>query len=74
MNLNVKDHVSNDKVVKFLYYRSKELWYMTELGLKFPVPIEDAGEATFFVEDRAMLFMRYIRKYIEKVKESEKMP
>ena len=46
-----------------------ELWYRTECGFKFPVPIsEDAGNTTFLVEDRAMLFMRYIKKQIVAVK------
>ena len=58
--MKIKDHISDNKKVKFLYYRSKELWYETELGLKFPVPIEDTGEATFLSEDKAIMFMRYV--------------
>jgi len=33
----------------------------TECGFRFPVPISEAGTATFLAEDRALLFMRYIR-------------
>ena len=36
-------------------------------GFRFPVPISDAGTATFLAEDRAMLFMRYIRRQIADV-------
>lgn len=31
----------------------------------FPVPIEDTGDGQFNVEDKAIIFMRYIRKYLE---------
>lgn len=69
---NIKDHVSNGKTVKFLYYRAKELWYETELGFKFPVPIDDTGEATFLASDKAMLFMRYIRKHMDAIQTEQK--
>ncbi len=57
------------KKVTFLHYAHKELWYTTECGFEFPVPIEDCGDATFLAEDKAMLFMRYIRKHIELINE-----
>ena len=66
--LTVKDMVKGDKKVHFLYYRSKELWYRTDDGFVFPVPIDDTGDATFLNEDRAILFMRYIRKQLEEKK------
>jgi len=31
----------------------------------FPVPLEDVGDATLEAEDKAITFMRYIRKAIE---------
>ena len=34
----------------------------------FPVPIDDTGDGEFNAEDRAILFMRYIRKYLENIK------
>lgn len=70
---NIKDIVKDNKKVNFVNYHDKELWYKTECNFHFPVPIDDIGNATFMAEDRAMLFMRYIRKhisYIEKVKNS----
>lgn len=57
--------VSGGKRVTFSHYRHKELWYKTECGFEFPVPIDDTGDATFMASDKAMLFMRYIRKHIE---------
>lgn len=60
--MNIKDLVK-DQRVQFQYYRDKELWYKTTNGFLFPVPISDVGNATFLAEDKAILFMRYIRKY-----------
>jgi hypothetical protein len=61
----IKEMVSNGKTVRFAYYHDLNLWYVTECGFEFPVPIEDIGTATFLNEDRAMLFMRYIRKHLD---------
>lgn len=65
--LSIKDMVKDGKKVRFSYYRSGELWYTTEDGFNFPVPISDTGEAAFMNEDKAMLFMRYIRKHMEMI-------
>jgi hypothetical protein len=61
----IKEMVQNNQKVAFRFYRDGQLWYATECGFEFPVPIEEAGTATFFAEDRAILFMRYIRKHME---------
>lgn len=58
------DMVKGDKKVFFKFYRAKELHYETEDGFQFVVPIEDTGDGVFLAEDKAMLFMRYIRKQI----------
>lgn len=67
--MNLKEMVSNNKQVTFEYYKSGELWYKTECGFIFPVPIEDTGDGKFLNQDKAMFFMRYIRKYIDKINE-----
>ncbi len=59
---SLKELVAGDKTVQFMHYRKGELWYKTDCGFEFPVPIEDTGDGTFLSTDRAMLFMRYIRK------------
>ena len=64
---NLKDLVKDGKKVSFKFYRQKELWYVTEDGFEFPVPIEDCGDGIFLNEDKAMLFMRYIRKHLEMI-------
>ena len=52
----------NGKTVKFVYCRDGALWYRTECGFEFPVPFAEMGTATFYAEDRAPLFIRYIRR------------
>ncbi len=69
----IKEMVKDNKKVFFLYIRNNEIWYRTECGFKFPVPISDIGEATLLPEDKAILFMRYINphlKMINQVRES----
>ena len=61
----LKELVANGKRVHFEMYRKGELHYKTEDGFQFTVPIEDCGDGAFLVEDKAMLFMRYIRKQLE---------
>jgi hypothetical protein len=72
MNLTLKEIVK-DNVVRFVEYRKGFLYYsvltigeedMVDIHL-FPVPIEDCGDATFPAEEKAILFMRYIRKAID---------
>jgi hypothetical protein len=60
----LKEMIVNNQKVRFSFYRDGQLWYETECGFRFPVPIEDVGTATFLAEDRAILFMRYIRKQL----------
>lgn len=66
--MNLKEQLQG--VVTFQFYKDKSLWYKTEKDFVFPVPIEDIGSATFLVQDKAILFMRYIRKHIELTKET----
>jgi hypothetical protein len=61
----IKQMVENKQKVRFRFYRDGQLWYATECGFEFPVPIAEAGTATFLAEDKAILFMRYIRRYME---------
>lgn len=67
-NLNIKEMVKDGKRVQFCHYKHGELFYKTECGFMFPVPISDTGDGVFLNEDKAMLFMRYIRKQIEAIK------
>ena len=68
--MNIKDMVK-DKTVSFVHYFDKELWYVTEDGFEFPVPIDDIGNATFLAHDKAIMFMRYIRKHLKTLEEAK---
>lgn len=61
--LTLKDHVRGE--VHFTHYFDGNLWYRTDSNFSFPVPISDIGVATFNAVDKAILFMRYIRKHME---------
>ena len=72
--LSIKDLIKNNDVV-FLDYRRNNLWYSIDnedINFIFPVPIDDIGNATFNCRDRAILFMRYIRKYHDSITKEEK--
>jgi hypothetical protein len=56
----------------FTRYRQGNLYYQTEDGFEFPVPLEDIGDATFLAEDKALLLMRYIRKVLALTSEKDK--
>ena len=57
--------VDRGKKVHFSWYREGELWYVTDCGFEFPVPVSDIGNALLLKEDKAIFFMRYIRKHVE---------
>ena len=60
----IKELVKNN-TVRFTRYFDGDLWYeVVEEGFHFPVPVSEAGTSTFLAEDKAILFMRYIRKHI----------
>jgi len=61
-----------NKVVTFQYYKEGNLWYNTECGFAFPVPISDTGTATMLVSDKAILFMRWISAEVVVVEGYEK--
>src|SRR5580698_6685952 len=61
MKMTMTEMVKN-KTVKFVCYRDGELNYITEDGFEFSVPLSDTGTGTFKAEDKAIYFMRWIRK------------
>ena len=63
IEMNIK-YMVKDKQVTFLYYRENELWYTTECGFEFPVPINDVGTGYMNAQDKAILYMRWIRKHL----------
>ena len=69
--MNIKDMVKGQKKVRFSFYRAGELFYITECGFEFPVPISDAGDGVFLNEDKAIYYMRYIRKHIQYIEDAK---
>lgn len=69
--MSIKDMVKDNKTVRFKFYRKGELFYETECGFLFPVPISDTGDGQFNDVDKAMYFMRYIRKHIKNIEDEK---
>ena len=61
-----KEHVNKGEMAHFEYFRDEEFWYRTDKGLLFPVSLKEAlvGRATFLAHDKAIYFMRWIRRYV----------
>ena len=64
---SLKELVKENRV-HFSYYRKGFMYYTVKHRdnlYQFPVPIDDIGDATLNKEDKAILFMRYIRKALD---------
>lgn len=61
--MNIKEIVKNQNA-HFVFYRDQSLFYETDNGFQFSVPISEAGSATINSQEKAILLMRYIRKHI----------
>lgn len=65
--MNLKDLIK-DNVVEFAFYRKGYAYYQImfeNIKYRFSVPLSDVGDATLLNKDKAMIFMRYIRKAVE---------
>jgi hypothetical protein len=66
--MNIKEIVK-DNTVHFVRYRQGFAYYGVNVPWQgehvFPVPLADIGDATLERQDKAILFMRYIRKALE---------
>ena len=69
--MNIKDIVKNQNA-HFVFYRDRALFYETDNGYQFPVPISDAGSATLNKQEKAIFLMRYIRKHMENTEKAKK--
>ena len=63
MSIDIKRAISSQRKARFSYYRDGSLWYVTEFGEIFSVPVSDIGNATFNAEEKALHLMRYMRKW-----------
>ena len=63
--MNITDIVRGN-TVRFVRYRQGIAYYGVSVpndgAYQFPVPLEDIGEATLELEDKAIYFMRYIKR------------
>jgi hypothetical protein len=62
--------IVKDNTVRFVKYRKGFAYYAVRVPAEgvdyvFPVPLSDVGDATLLASDKALLFMRYIRKAID---------
>jgi len=67
--MDIKEIVK-DNEVRFAKYRQGFAYYTVRvpsdgIDYTFPVPLSDIGDATLLASDKAIVFMRYIRKAIE---------
>ena len=67
--MDIKEIVK-DNAVFFAKYRQGLVYYTVRVPSEgvdyiFPVPLSDIGDATLLATDKAMVFMRYIRKALE---------
>jgi hypothetical protein len=69
--MDIKEMVGSGRMVKFAYYQSGHLYYTTENNFIFPVPIADFGDTRLPAEDRAMLFLKYIKLALKANAEEE---
>ena len=54
-----------------MFFLSGKLWYRTESGFKFPVPIKGSAQSVFLNEDRAKRFYPYIKAHAEKLNKAK---
>jgi hypothetical protein len=67
----LKDLVK-DRKVKFSFFRDGELWYEVEgTNFQFPIGGDDLKGAIFKAEDKALLFMRWIRKQLKAIEDGK---
>ena len=65
MNKNVKQHVIDNQKVTYKFYQNGSLWYETEKGLLFEVPISETGSGIFNREEKAINMMKWINKQLD---------
>jgi hypothetical protein len=66
-DIDITELVKNNRVY-FSYLRQGTVYYKINYKLKeyiFPVPLDDVGTATLLNEEKAIHFMRWLRKSIE---------
>ena len=52
------------KKARFIHFVDKQLWYKTDCGFEFPVPLDDVGTTLFVAEYNAIRLMKWIRIHL----------
>jgi hypothetical protein len=70
-NVVLKEHAGHGQMVHFEYFRDEEFWYRTDKGLLFPIALKEAmtGRPTLPGNDKAIYYMRWIKRYVEACKQ-----
>ncbi len=63
--MDIKRLYQTQELVTFTRLVNGEAWYVTTCGFEFPVPIAELGTAALLAQDKATLFVRYIRAYLK---------
>jgi hypothetical protein len=70
--LNLRSILTPNMRVKFDYFRDGALWYSTQNGFQFPVPINTLSHTSVcLANDKAERFDYWIKKYYNKTKEEK---
>ena len=69
--MEVDKILKDNETVRFMFFLSGKLWYRTESGFKFPVPIKSSNQSVFLNEDRASRFYPYIKAHAEKLSKAK---
>lgn len=74
--VDIKEHVNDNQRVRFVMFRDDQFWYETEKGFMFPISLDEIrnSKVSMLANDKALLFMRWIRKYKESFQESVDKP
>lgn len=69
MQINIKDLVKN-KMAHFSHYREGYFYYKTDDNFQFSIPFEDTTGITLPAQDKAIFFMKWMKKQIDLQKNS----
>jgi hypothetical protein len=69
--MKITDIVKDNKTARFDRYTDGNLWYVTEGGFDFPIPVEDTRGGVFQAEEKALHLMRWIRQHLARQQEQQ---
>lgn len=70
--VKVREHVEKNQKAQFEFYRGSTLYYRTDKGLLFEIPVSETGDAVFKNQERAIILMKWIRRQLEENEKGRK--